>query len=397
MSDWRLTYGGKLDRTGDREHPMFLRLEGPAGEVYQVDTGVPGAVLQGMVDAVGTVGIERALLLRTIQHVEATVREGELPDPEFPVVGQPPRFGWYPDGMRDGADLRTVAVKACRWQDDLDGDLYCRASSDADGAVIGAAGRHAIAPTDGATCAACDIPDEREVCSSFTHPDVRERGTIGGRGHLRHLMTARCAAGQDRPGTDCHPLGKECWHRTITVQPRNLAGRATALGLVEALDVIDVHLKAALGHRYVKSGGFLTVGLLTQRPTDRDSFQTAASALTDVLDRFQVPAGEVQQAGADPNTTKGWARLQAVIEHAATDGGAAVDIDNAIAVLDNARQLRNSQQHTQRGDAVIRARTLGLAWPPDDWGDAWDQVAGQVRDALVRIRDALRTIVDTQP
>jgi hypothetical protein len=120
-----------------------------------------------------------------------------------------------------------------------------------------------------------------------------------------------------------------------------------------------------------------------------EDFDSRMNALYDVLNRLEVPITEETPEMKGRTGTLQRLRAQLLLELPDDD---AARVTESIKVLQAAVSVR-AALHTGRQSDLPRAYgALGLTFPPQDYGRAWDHVRGRCSWAIRSIRQALETL-----
>ncbi len=324
------------------------------------------------------------LALRRLEHLAAEGRLDEMSD------AQREQFVATPE--EDTLLARMIRDKTCEYQLADGRDLYCSAAALTDKTVVGMVGLRKVAPTNRATCNRCALPDTDMVCSHLHHPRVV--GAQLDQGELdRSLGGARCDLGNPEIGEParCKPGGNHCWERVVETRSNGATAATTPLMLHEAFDFLDVVWQVAFGRPLLDLKATAGPGRLASSPTTREEVMSAASDLSDIFARFDVPDSVLNDAGKKIPKGQTLDRLEAaLLWHPELDNNRVTD---AIRVLQAANQSRNGMQHTAaaaRGLAAL-AR-LGVETPVTDWKSAWSLIRSAVVKALTDLREETRKV-----
>jgi hypothetical protein len=332
--------------------------------------------------------IDEALTIFGLAGIQARLREGSWEDTGKSRVEEV-RVSSEDVGLL----VALAREKSCDYQLAEGRDLYCVAASPKDDTLVGSIGVRGVAPTSRATCAGCNMPDSRLVCSHLHHPQVF--GFLLSNAPVsRQLMLAMCDIGQDeiQQPHECRPGGNHCWTRLVEPPAPIEAPRVPPRALLEALDYLDTTWRLAFDKRpLVRMRNAASTADLTGGCSSREEFQSRLSALTDLIKGFEIgddllaPDDTVQ---ADHTV----ARLRSCLRERFGEDAMA-QADSALSVLTTATRVRVALQHEgASGELPKHMAALGVRYPPNDWGDAWDAVRSQVTAALRILADAVRAL-----
>lgn len=169
---------------------------------------------------------------------------------------------------------------------------------------------------------------------------------------------------------------------TTPQQPTTVLEYRDPRALVRAISHFDVTCELVLGQPLIKKPAMDRSALLVQEAQSHSDFQSGMSALGEVIGELQVP-----KSGKDPNYATG--RLLAWL------AGQLPKIDqmrvqDAIHLLNAVRAIRNSGQHPKPKKELIEAHNrLGLPFPIQDPGNAWDIVRAQMDTAFGTLQEEI--------
>ena len=157
---------------------------------------------------------------------------------------------------------------------------------------------------------------------------------------------------------------------------------ATAVhAALDHLDAIWRLHRVAGGQPLLRLASAERTARLADTPTTVDELAARLAALTDILEKLDVP-GPAKQPALE--------RLRDVCIQR-VDAASASRVDHAVEVLHRIRHLRNGLTHSGRAPAAAyeAAVDLGLDWPPPYPASAWHQVLGHAVAALNDIREEI--------
>ena len=153
-----------------------------------------------------------------------------------------------------------------------------------------------------------------------------------------------------------------------------------AMALPDALDHLDLAWRLVTREPLVHVPRVAAAAKLSQPAISAEEFESRCSALSDVLNGFNLPAD-----GGKLNNMK--TKLTELLGVQAGRARAAVD------TLRNVIAIRAGQQHS----AVVRAErarsSLGLSTLEGDWAGQWEQIRGVTVQALNTIREEISILI----
>jgi hypothetical protein len=284
-------------------------------------------------------------------------------------------------------DLIAVvdAPKGCSHQERRPSGLYCIAAKQP-------------APTTLHACdSTCDLPDTRLLCSGFVHLEMAMAATFP----PAPIAAGRiCEKGQQKRIEEakirCTPGGHDCWHRLVELAPEPHEASLHPLALNEALDFLGWVWRAKFAKsqtKLIRLASSAAAAEVSQPCSTADAFRSRMNALADLLDSLKID-GALMPA---PGQTKGTLNrlLAALREALPQDEFERAEV--AIKALRSVVAIRTGLHHSDAGhDAPAAARTLGLDWPPADWGSAWEQIRDCAARAVRDVRQAIQaTMLDS--
>ncbi len=328
-----------------------------------------------------------AYLRLAIRRLEQLAEEGRLDE-----MSDAQREQFVATPEEDPLLARMIRDKTCEYQLVDARDLYCSAAGPTDKTVVGTVGLRKVAPTNRATCNRCPLPDTDMVCSHLHHPRVV--GAQLQEGELsRSLGGATCDLGNPEIGEPalCKPGGNHCWERVVETRSNDATSATTPLMLHEALDFLDVVWQLTFGRPLLDLKATGGPGRLASSPTTREEVMSAASDLSDIFARFDVPDEVLNDAGARIPKGQTLDRLEAaLLTRSETDKNR---VSVAMRVLQAANQSRNGMQHSGAAAKGLAALSrLGVETPVTDWKSAWGLIRSAVVKALIDLREETRKV-----
>lgn len=153
--------------------------------------------------------------------------------------------------------------------------------------------------------------------------------------------------------------------------------------LPASVDYLDVVWTLRFGQPLVVPPGVERSARLAFDASGPDEADTRLSALSELLKGLRVPG----VPGIDGHPL---ARLGPFLEsHLPTESHSC--LQDAVGILDAARQLRAGGQHVgARAKTVEAHHRLGLSYPMADWSLGWEQIQVAVAEAFDAIRDEIQ-------
>jgi len=121
-----------------------------------------------------------------------------------------------------------------------------------------------------------------------------------------------------------------------------------------------------------------------------EEFDARMNALYDVLSRIEVTL-EPEDEAALKDRLGTLQRLRARLHRELPDEEHA-RVDSSIGLLQDAIRIRAALHTGAQQELPRRYRSLGLSYPPDDYGGAWDHIRGRTSWAIRSIRQAVETL-----
>lgn len=164
------------------------------------------------------------------------------------------------------------------------------------------------------------------------------------------------------------------------------------LDLVEALGYLDAVWQLSLKTHLVGHPRPAAVARLALSCTSPDEFDARLSSLADVVGHLSVDLPPEEEQLAKDADERSLARLRRRLVPLVEPGSLA-RIDRALGTLRTAIRIRAAAQHSGAGGVAIASfQALGLAYPPDDWGAAWERIRSRCAVAVDAIREELQLI-----
>lgn len=332
----------------------------------------------------------RAFTLWTLKQLEASLVVGRLPD-EGTV-----KLTSYDDV--DGV-VALARSEECSYRRRVGRDLYCTCAGSNDPTVsVEIEGRRA-APTSMPTCAACNLPSTAWLCDHFLHPEVL--GVVaGGSSYQRVVSGVLCDRGHNQLARSqpeaCRPAdGHDCWQRVVEPRAERVSLRVGPSTVAEALDYLDIVWMQAFheGHLLGGASTLRHVGISTDCRS-REDFIARTGEAADVLGTMQVP--DVPGTTEEERPQGSLNRLRAWLEYKLQVDPPSVEISvDAIARLQQIVAIRAAATHS--GSEAQRRATKALAAlaidNPPAWPVAWNQIRGEMAQALNDIREEIRKLI----
>jgi hypothetical protein len=153
--------------------------------------------------------------------------------------------------------------------------------------------------------------------------------------------------------------------------------------LLRTIDHFDVTCELVLGQKLVSKPAMARSALLAQDAHSDSDLQSGLSALGELLSELQVP-------GKRPTYATGRLLAWLAGKLPDLDQAAQARVRDAIGLLDAVRQIRNSGQHPKPSKELIQAHELlGLPFPIQDPGSAWDVIRAQMDAAFGMLQEEI--------
>jgi hypothetical protein len=173
----------------------------------------------------------------------------------------------------------------------------------------------------------------------------------------------------------------------VPAPPASIPQPVSPLGVVNALDYLDVVWRLHFGHQLVYPPSFERTARLVFEVATADEFSDRLSALGEALKGLDVPG----RSGGPLDRMR----------QALTGALPAEALPSVLAAIDTLRQVtrvRNGGQHVGAAtDAAAALPALGLTYPILDYPAAWWTVQARVTNALDTIRAEIRAAVPPVP
>lgn len=292
----------------------------------------------------------------------------------------------------EAAMLEMVRLKRCDYRVEQGRESYCSAASRTDETAVAEQPPRVLAPTSRAVCHGCQMPAAEYLCSHFRHPSVTGAITFGS--WTRSLGLALCETGHDdraRDGGGCRPDGHACWERTVEDAATEFIEGPHPLALPEALDFLDTVWRLCFGRRALL--GLNTakdVASIGQDAHTRSEFEERVIDLGDLISNLKIDDQDLPAETPDAMRKGSLNRLEAAL----TQRLGAEEYQRCEASIGLLRRLvgmRNGFAHSGAAKDLPRQfGAFGLAYPPTDWGKAWDVIRFKAIAAVGSVRDALQ-------
>lgn len=163
----------------------------------------------------------------------------------------------------------------------------------------------------------------------------------------------------------------------------------SSLTLPEAIDYLDTVWRLRFSKRLFNLPGAARTASLSLPCSTSDEFDARLSALSDLLDRMDLPRPDTPSETGNP--PKSLDKLYAFLVQAIPPDSHG-RLEEAVRLLRKILALRRGQQHHGAHNATVAAATeLGFAAQIGDWGALWEQVRATVVQALNTIREELQS------
>jgi hypothetical protein len=325
--------------------------------------------------------IDRALLRFGVRWLESAIREGVIPG-EHKKGAKLQRFVAEEDLP---LLIRLAGHKDCDYQILEGRDLYCTASSRNDKTALGASGLRWLAPTSRPLCAACELPDADYICAHLHHPTVHGSSGAGHPLLRRKLVGAVCDLNRNeigKPGA-CRPADNRCWTRITESNELTPVEPVGPNALPEAIDYFALAWRVAVGKPLLRLRAVSDASSLAVPATTRAEVESRLSDLADIVKNFNIPDDlleENQQGKIAKDQTL--VRIESALRRKLSPE----DFEQAKRLLGALRamnKVRVAFQHTAASDELPAAlASLGIAYPPTDWGSAWEDIRARITAAL---------------
>jgi hypothetical protein len=329
--------------------------------------------------------VDEFLLMHGVQVITERLRDGT-----WQAAGLPQEILVDTDEL-DGI-LAAQIEKQCDYQQADGRDLYCLAAARNDETLVGTLGMRFVAPTSRSTCAACSMPDSRLVCSHLHHPQVFGHPFIGGP-TTRDLGKAFCDIGREEVANPrlCKAGGHECWTSIVEPLPLRVALRSPPRALLEAFDYLDTSWRLAFGRPLVVVRTVAGTADITEPCSNREEFQSRLSAVGELLKAIDVSDDLLKSGDTIPKDLS-LARLRSCLS-SRLEEEELERAEGAADVLFASTRVRAGLQHEDAAaELPSRLAQLGVAFPPADWGDAWEEVRSRLTAAVGDIAEVVRTL-----
>jgi len=163
----------------------------------------------------------------------------------------------------------------------------------------------------------------------------------------------------------------------------------SSLSLPEAIDFLDAVWQLRFGHRLFRLPGAVKTAKLALPCATSDEYEARLSALADILARMQ-PLGSEPSGSEQTGKGKSLKQVEEFLrtklpESARQRVRQAGETLRAINALRRGRQHHGADRHEPHA-----YRTLGLIYPPGDWGSAWGHIQMRAVEALNALREELQ-------
>ena len=293
-----------------------------------------------------------------------------------------------------------ASQKTCRYQTVIDGDLFCSAADrQADATKIAEHGLRALAPTSRPLCRRCELPDTDFICSHLLFPRVVGSALLEGTPDpkvptfRRRLLGSFCDVDQTCVGTgaNCRPGGNPCWERSVLPEALKAAVPVSPRELPMAFDFLDATWRLAFGRSLLRIRSAEAVAGLVLRCPTREEFAQRLSELADLIKLMEISDDLLPDDKRTLNKSETLKRLGAVL--ALKFGGEQTGAsDGAIKILQAINKTRRAFQHSGASrDLPVALAELGITYPIEDYGQAWDVVRAHAVESLSTIRKVVRS------
>ena len=164
----------------------------------------------------------------------------------------------------------------------------------------------------------------------------------------------------------------------------------SALGLAEALGYLDAVWQVRYHSHLLGLVPPATAARLTHPCGSVDEFDSRLSALADLLGAMKVPLEGAAEKQEMARQEKSLARLRRRLT-SDMDAETFTRVSDAIHDLQAAVRTRAGGQHFGvTSELASRFGRLGVTYPPQDWGAAWETIRARCATAINTIREGLQ-------
>ena len=162
------------------------------------------------------------------------------------------------------------------------------------------------------------------------------------------------------------------------------------LSLVASLDYLNAVWQLHCGQPLFRFPRATMAAKLAMRCATADEFDSRLSALSEVLKDYKLPV-DVKGNGRDP-----FSRLENYLLRHVT-GVAEARVQRAIEVLRSANSIRAGGQHANAAKRAAESfNKLAIAYPPREWGEAWETIQARVIEALDALREEIQATMPSK-
>lgn len=297
--------------------------------------------------------------------------------------------------------VELASAKSCDYQISRGRDLFCIAADmRADETRVSEEGARALAPTSRPLCRSCELPDTDFICSHLLFPKVVGSTMVEGGTpespvpvFRRRLLGSFCDVDEKCVGTgaNCRPGGNPCWERLVSPEARRVATPASPRELPAAFDFLDATWRLAFGRSLLRIRSAESVAGLVLPCSTREEFAQRLSELADLIKLLQIADDLLPDNKKTLTKSETLNRLKAALVQRVGEEEAKL-AEEAIRTLHAINKARWAHQHSAASRDLIEALTdLGIDYPIEDYGQAWDAVRTRTVESLSVIRKVVRS------